>query len=245
LVPTLLTSAVLSRWWNVTPSELLGVALFQELGEDLITAGAQDTALRERVLEALWDQLLPSRLEHVERFLETGASSQAAAQLTPAELLRLGAWFFQEEPAKAENLGEAGRELARLAQSNPDEIRWERISEDFGVPHPVLAQTYARELLATKPLPTFLGYSSRLLAESWESTALYCARLAVEKNLPPAALHSLVPTLTHRTIEKIAASHLEDWPAVLLAMREAGEEFRTGKIPSLARLGSVSGPRGN
>ena len=49
------------------------------------------------------------------------------------------------------------------------------MSADFGVPHPVLAQNYARELLNVKPVPAFLGYSSRLLAESWDSSNLYWA----------------------------------------------------------------------
>jgi hypothetical protein len=43
----------------------------------------------------------------------------------------------------------------------------------------------------------------------------------------------LVPELTRRMIEKIAATDLEDWPAVLRAMREAGDEFRQGKLAAL------------
>jgi hypothetical protein len=54
-------------------------------------------------------------------------------------------------------------------------------------------------------------------------------------------LNSLVPTLTHRMVEKIFATHLEDWPAVLRALRETGDEFRLGKIPSLAQLTVPSG----
>ena len=53
-----------------------------------------------------------------------------------------------------------------LTQRYPKEVSWERLSEDFGVPHPALEQTYACELLNGKPFPTFMGYSSRLLAES-------------------------------------------------------------------------------
>ena len=93
-----------------------------------------------------------------------------------------------------------------------------------------------------KPLPTFLGYSSRLLAESWESSNLYWARLADEKGFPPAMLHSLIPALTQRMIEKIFATHLEDWPAILSAMHETAEEFRQGKIASLPKVASTSGP---
>ncbi|MBI4464570.1 MAG: hypothetical protein HY647_07690 [Acidobacteria bacterium] len=121
-------------------------------------------------------------------------------------------------------------------------MSWQRIAEDFGVPHPNLSQTYARELLISKPLPTFLGYSSRLLAESWESSNLYWARLAEESGYPPAMLHILIPTLTHRMVEKIFATHLEDWPAVRNAMQETAEEFRQGKISSLPKVAFTSGP---
>ena len=101
------------------------------------------------------------------------------------------------------------------------------------MPHPSLALSYGRELLNVKPFPTFLGYSSRLLAESWDSNNLYWARLADEMGFAPVRLHSLVPVLTRRMVEKIFATHLEDWPAVLRALRETGEEFRQGKIATL------------
>jgi hypothetical protein len=94
----------------------------------------------------------------------------------------------------------------------------------------VLAQSYSRELLNLKPFPAFSGYSSRLLAESWDSGNLYWARLADEMGYSPVMLNRLVPELTGRMVSKIFATDLEDWPAVLRAMRETGEEFRQGKF---------------
>ena len=120
------------------------------------------------------------------------------------------------------------------------ETSWGRLSEDFGVPHPALAQSYARELMNLKPLPTFLDYSSRLLAESWDSTNLYWARLADEMGYSPMMLNQLVPQLTRRMVEQTFASYLEDWPAVLRAMRETGEEFRQGKIVSVPKSSPAS-----
>src|SRR5580704_12478797 len=73
----------------------------------------------------------------------------------------------------------------------------------IGAPHPALAQTYARELLNVKPFPAIMGYSSRLMAESWESNNLYWARLTDELGYSPVMLNRLVPELTHRMIEKI------------------------------------------
>jgi hypothetical protein len=241
LVPTILTSAILPRWWQVTPNELRAVALYQQLGEELVNAAAGDATVRQELLDILADRMLPNRLGQLERNLGAGRPEEARPMLMPSELFALGAEFFERDSARAVASGPAGRELSELARQFPDEVTWERISRDFGVPHPMLAQTYARELLAGKPLPTFLGYSSRLLAESWESSNLYWARLAVEKGYPPAALHMMVPTLTHRMVEKIFATHLEDWPAVLRALRETGEEFRDGRVASLPAIESAGG----
>jgi hypothetical protein len=84
-------------------------------------------------------------------------------------------------------------------------------------------------------------YASRLLAESWDSTNLYWARLVDEKGFEPVTLNILVPELTRRMIGKISATHPDDWPAVLRAMRETGEDFRAGKLAPPAGAGSASG----
>ena len=139
--------------------------------------------------------------------------------------------------------GKAGAELQTLTQEDPEETNEQRLSRDFGVPHPGLAQTTARDLLHVRPFPTFLGYSSYLLAESWESNNLYWARLADEKGLPPESLHQLVPELTRRMAENIFATHLDDWPALLRALRETGNEFREGKLVSLPKSTTLA-PRG-
>jgi hypothetical protein len=132
--------------------------------------------------------------------------------------------------------------LETLCRKYPAEINWERLSQDFGVPHPILTQSYARELLNLKPFPAFEGYSSRLLAESWDSSNLYWARLADEMGYSPVMLNRLVPQLTRRMIEKIFATDFEDWPAILRAMRETGEEFRQGKIALVSAPGTASRP---
>lgn len=242
LVPGMVTSAILPRWWRVTPAELEAVALYQQLGEELVAAAGREEPLRQSALDVLSERLLPRRLYQLEQTLEADQTEEALSLLMPAEVFYLGVQFRQTHPEQAPAWGTAGQELERLAQQHPEETGWERISRDFGVPRPMLSHTYARELLPLKPFPTFLGYSSRLLAESWESNNLYWARLAHEKGLPPAMLHRLVPALTHRMVEKIFATHLEDWPAVLRALRETGDEFRLGKIPSLAKLSVPSGP---
>ena len=240
LVPSLLASAVLPRWWRVTRNELHAVTLYQRFGEELLAAAGENEKLRQTVIGILSDRLLPQRSDKVEKALRGGHPEAALSQLAPAEIFYLAAEFRRRFPEETHNWGKAGQDLDMLAQRYPKEVSWERLSEDFGVPHPALQQTYACELLNGKPFPTFMGYSSRLLAESWDSNNLYWARLADESGYPPVMLHLLVPELTHRMVEKIFATHLEDWPALLRALRETGEEFRQGKVASFPNRGTAS-----
>jgi hypothetical protein len=241
LVPSLLISAVLPRWWHVTPTELHAVALYQRAGEELVAQAATNAQLRQQVLDILSDRLLPQTREIVENGLREGHSDAALAQITPAATAYVTVQFRRRFPGENNYWGEAGRELQALAARNSEEVSWQRISEDFGVPHPALAQTYSRELLNVKPFPAILGYSSRLMAESWESNNLYWARLADELGYSPVMLNRLVPELTHRMIEKIFATYFEDWEAVLRAMRETGDEFRQGKVAPLPKSTVASG----
>ena len=239
-MPSLLVSAVLPRWWRVTQNELHAVSLYQAFGEELLTETAKDEKLRQRVIEILSDRMLPEESEKVEEALRRGHQELALSHLTPADTFYLAAEFRRRFAERQQYWGRAGQELDELSRRFPEEVSCERLSGDFGVPHPALAQTYARELLNVKPFPTFMGYSSRLMAESWESNNLYWARLADESGYPPAILHVLVPQLTRRMVEKIFATHLEDWPALLRALRETGEEFRQGKVASLPKTSSPS-----
>jgi hypothetical protein len=131
-------------------------------------------------------------------------------------------------------VGPAGQQLNYLLQKNPTSTSAERIAKDFGVPHPTLARTNTLELLHVKPFPFFGGYSSRLFGESWESSNLYWARLADEMGYSPVMLNRLVPELTRRMTAKIFATELEDWPAMLRAMQETGDELRRSKAASTA-----------
>ncbi len=244
LVPCLLTSAVLPRWWRVSRNELRAVTLYQRFGEELLDAAGKNQELRPRVMEILSTRMLPQRFGQLEDSLDSGISENWLRGVTPADTFYLAAEFRRRFPKETNGWGKAGEELQRLAEDYPNEVSVERLSDDFGVPHPALARTYARELLNVRPFPTFLGYSSRLLAESWESNNLYWARLADEAGYQPAALHRLVPELTRRMVEKIFGTHLEDWPALLRALQETGEEFRQREIASSSKTASLQGTKG-
>ena len=232
LVPGLLISSTLPRWWSVSHNELHAIALYQKTGEELLTAAAGDPALRGKVLEELSQRMTPLEEGKVEAVLHSGDLSQLLPQLAPADTFYL-AVDFQHKYPEAMSATAAGQELNSLSNRYPGELSWDRLSEDFGIPHPILAQHYSSELLNMKPLPALSGFSSRLLAETWDSSNLYWARLADEKGYPPVMLNRLAPELTRRMIEKIFATDLEDWPAILRAMRETGEEFEQGKFASL------------
>ncbi len=170
-------------------------------------------------------------MERMQRALqsEEGAKDLVAHTL-PADAFYLAVEFRRKHVGEATKWGPASRELDELAQKNSTETDPDRLAAEFGVPHPVLVITNSCTLLNMKPLSAFGGNASRLLAESWESNNLYWARLADEMGYSPVTLNVLVPTLTRHMVSNIFASNIDDWPALLRAMEETGDEFRHGKI---------------
>lgn len=233
LVPSVLTGAVLPRWWGVSRNELHAITLYQRAGEELLAASEKNEELRARVTSLLSKRLSPERLAQLQDTLREGRLAKVSLEVTPADTFYLTAEFRKEFPGETSSWGPAGRELENLAREDPAEVSWNRLSRDFGMPHPTLARTYSRELLNLRLFPMFSGYSSRLFAETWDSTNLYWARLADEMGYQPETLNRLVPELTVHMVAKIFATDLNDWPAILRAMRETGEEFRQGKYASL------------
>ncbi len=241
LVPVLMVSATIPRWWSVTPSELHAVTLYQRSGEELLTAASTNPALREKVSAVLADRVAPQRMEEIAAALPNQKRVAALIpRLMPAEVSFLATEFRLRYPDEPPTWGPSAKQLDELQKSHPADVSWDRISRDFGVPHPTIAQTNGTQLLNIKPLPKFGGYSSRLFGESWESSNLYWARLADEMGYSPAALNILVPELTRATVANIFASDIEDWQAILRAMQLTGDEFRQGKIASLAKPATTS-----
>jgi hypothetical protein len=247
LTPHVLASAVLPRWWNVTPIELHAVALYQRSGEELLTASAEDAGLRSKVLEILSTRLLPQRIRQIEHSLVTGHASDLVSEMMPSDTFYLAAEFQRSNPNYAGAAGSATLELQDLCRRHPDQVNWARISRDFGTPHPNIAQNYGPELLNLGPMPPFAGRASRFLAESWDSPNLYWARLADEAGDSPVMLQQFVPELTRDMVEKIFATDFEDWPALLRAMHAAGADFKAGKLnppsPRVVSTSSITAPQ--
>jgi len=243
LVPGLVTSATLPRWWGVSRNELHAVTLYQKTGEELLKSAADGKSAEgaTQVVSILMERLSPQGIHRVQDLLSAGNSDAVIAQLAPADSFYLAAEYRRRYP-NSHAWGPAGEELGNLCKSSPDEVGWERLSRDFGVPHPVLAQTYGRELLNLPPVPAFAGYSSRLLAESWDSGTLYWARLADESGTPPEALNRMVPDLTRRMVEKVFATDFEDWPALIRALRETGDEYRREKNAAVSASAIQASP---
>ena len=239
LTPELLTSATLPRWWNVSPLELHAIALYQRAGEELLTASAKDDALRSKVLAILSGRLLPRRLAQIEQELRSDRPAAIVLHVMPADTFYLAAEFREKYPEESVVWGSASQELQNLCRQHPEQVNWKRLSNDFGTPHPQMAQNYGLELLNVAPMPPFSGYSSRFLAETWDSPNLYWARLADEAGYSPVMLNHLVPVLTRRMIERIFATDFEDWPALLRAMHETAAEFREGKLASPSRISEI------
>jgi hypothetical protein len=229
-----LTSSVLPRWWDVSPVEMHAVALYQRSGEELLVSAEKDESLRGKVLAILSDRLLPQQSFEVERKLRMGQAKDVVAHLMPADTFYLAEEFQQKYPNQPGAGGSATQELEDLCRQHPDQVNWRRLSHDFGTPHPSIAQNYGSELLNMLPMPSFSGYASRFLAESWDSPNLYWARLADEGGYSPVMLNALVPELTRVMVKKIFATEFEDWPALLRAMNETATDFRQGKLSQIS-----------
>ena len=165
-----------------------------------------------------------------------GNAETALDKIAPADEFYLTVEFRKKFPTRDSVWGPAGTELVALMQRDPTEVTPELLSQNFGVPHPALAQNYREEMLNLRPFPSVMDYASELLAESWESTNLYWARLADEAGYTPVMLNELAPALTRRMVEKIFGSDFDDWPALIRAMRETGDEFRRGQVTNVPKV---------
>ncbi|MBI1786517.1 MAG: hypothetical protein HYR60_03060 [Acidobacteria bacterium] len=223
LVPQMILSAKIPRWWNVTPAQMHWLGLHMRYGQSLLAEAALGGG-RQEALETLAGQAPPARVRTVERFLNEGDMKSALDQVTPSELFALAVQTLKRGAAGGSVLA---AEIRRLAAEAPDQVNYEAISRAFGTPKPTLANSYQPELLGLRTFPTLMGYSSRIMAESWESNTLYWAALADEVHLPPSQLNLLIPEWTQKVVERIFASHLEDWPALLRSLRIVGDDVRT------------------
>jgi hypothetical protein len=220
----MILTAKIPRWWKVAPAQIHWVGLHLRYGRELLAESAFDAELRAQVVDSLSLLAPPARTHEVGSLIERGAVKDAVERVTPSELFSLAREMASRQGAADSSCILA--ELRQLAQSSPKEVNYPAISRAFGTPKPTLANSYEPELLNLRTFPALMGYSSRIMAESWESNTLYWAALADELGVPPAQLNVRIPEWTQKLVERIFASHLEDWPAVLKSLHLVGDDVR-------------------
>ena len=236
LVPQIIQTSKIPRWWTVTPNQMHWVALHLRLAESLIAEASMDTGIRKQVLDTLSQYTSPARTHMVGQYLADGKVREALNNVTPSEMFVLAtAWLNTNKNAN----GLLVEGIRRIAAEEPERANYAAVSRAFGSPKPTLTNSYRPELLGLRTFPTLMGYSSRLMAESWESSLLYYAALADELYMTPSQLNVLVPEWTRATVERIFATHLEDWPALLRSLRWVGDNVRQKNKKQVASAGAA------
>ncbi len=237
LVPQMMLTARTSRFWTVTPVQMHWVGVHMRFAEELMADAALEPAQREAIARAVYRVANPSRAALIMASIAAGDARGALDRLTPSEMYAIADGIARARMGTTPDGASASPELAevvRLQSLAPDQVSEAAISRAWGTPKPTLANSYRQELLNLRTFPTLMGYSSRIMAESWESNLLYWADVGDQTGVQPPQLNVLVPEWTQKVVERIFASHLEDWPALLKSARSVGEELRTQNLQAAA-----------
>ena len=245
LAPQMLLGATLPRWWGVRPADLHYVGLHLRLARSLLAQAAFDDEFAEPVFGQLRTRVEPARIWKIEDSFRRGRVREGIEIVTPAELFDLACRLRESHPERLDSLGRPYvASIAELESRDPQRYNERQTGRMFGMPHPRLAHSYRLELLHLPLFPTLMGFSSRILAESWESNNLFWAALSDELHIAPAQLNLLVPQWTQRTLERIFATHLDDWPALWRSLRIIAEQVRQENGPGGAARASSAGVSG-
>jgi hypothetical protein len=226
LAPQMILTARAARFWTVTPAQMHWVGMHMRLAESMIAEAAADPAMRGELTQAVDRVASPWRAAMVMRAVSEGDVRGAIDALTPSEMYAMANNVANGRGIQMRGSPETA-EIVHFKSLLPDQVSDAAISRAWGTAKPTLANSYRSELLNLRTFPTLMGYSSRIMAESWESNLLYWADVGDQAGVQPAQLNVLVPEWTEKVVERIFASHLEDWPALLRSLRSVGEEVRT------------------
>jgi hypothetical protein len=222
LVPQMIAGVTINRWRDISPEQLQWVALNIERGKMLLSEAALNSEIQPRVLDALRRYLPPNRVEWISAHLRPGELAGALPQIPTSSL-----YGISIDPALKDLTSDSSsKELLDIASHHDSQLSPEAISRAFGTPKPTLTHSFQPALLYLRTFPALMGFSSRILAESWESNNLYYAALAYEAGVPATQLDSYVPEWNRAAIENIFATHLEDWPALLRSLDTLGNSVR-------------------
>ena len=215
LVPQMIVDVTVNRWRNISPQQVRWVGLHMQRGEALLAAAALNSEVESKVMDALRRYETPGDVERIDDRLRSADFAHALGQLPPSIL-----YSVAEDPSlKNVSPDLPSREIAEMAAKDDPELLPASISRAFGTPKPTLTHSYLPGLLYLRTFPALMGYSSRIMAESWESNNLYYAALADRVGVPVSQLDIYVPDWNRAAIENIFATHLEDWPALLRSLK--------------------------
>ena len=223
LVPQLIASVTINRWRDVSPDQLRWVALNVQRGKSLLAAAAMNSEVEPRVLESMRRFMPPGKVEWLQSKLQLEDFSHALAEVPTAVFYSIATDPSLRDLAK----DDSAQEIAVLAsQGDKQQFSIAAISRAIGTPKPTLTHSLQPGLLYLRTFPALMGFSSRILAESWESNSFYYAALADEMGVPAAQLDNYIPEWNRAAIENIFATHLEDWPALLRSLDTLGQSVR-------------------
>jgi hypothetical protein len=181
-------------------------------------------------MDSLLRYLPASRVEWIDDNLRDGDFENIALQVPTSVLYSLAS-----DPALRDAAPDMNSiEISALEARHSPELAPAAIGRAFGTPKPTLTHSYRPGLLYLRTFPALMGYSSRILAESWESNNLYYAALADEVGVPASQLDVYVPQWNREAIENIFATHLEDWPALLRSLQSLATNVRRHGTQSVA-----------
>jgi hypothetical protein len=234
LVPQIIAGVTVNRWRNITPNQVHWVALHLQRGRALLAMAALNAQVEARVLDSLRAYLQPSSVEWIDDHLFLGDFENTAAHV-PSSVL----YAIASDPALKDVKPDlASLALDGLAGQHLPELEPAAIGRAFGTPKPTLTHSFRPGLLYLRTFPALMGYSSRVLAESWESNNLYYAALADEAGVPASLLDAYVPEWNRAAIEQIFATHLEDWPALLRSLGALAANVRQHGAQTVAMNGA-------
>jgi hypothetical protein len=236
LVPQIIVDVTVPRWRNISNSQVRWVALNLSRGKDLVAASAFDPEVEKRVLISLRRFASPARLEQIDQHLHKNDFAGARNEVLPSEFYAIAT----DPQLNGMQPDLASLEIAKMSSAADPKLSPEAIASAFGTPKPTLTHSYRPGLLYLRTFPTLMGYSSRLLAETWESNGFFYAALADEVGVPANQLDFYVPEWTRATIENIFATHLEDWPALLRSLRTVGDNVRQHSASEKAALNALN-----
>lgn len=236
LAPQMMISVTVPHWRQVTSVQLRYVSLRMARGNNLLAAAAMDPNLMRSLRTALERHLTPGEVRTIEDRLVSGDFRGAALRVPPAVLYEIA-----EDPALQDAPADIySMQLASLNPAARPELEPAAMSRAFGTPKPTLFHSYRPTLMGLRTFPALMGYSSRILAETWESNNLYFAAVADEAGVPPDMLDCYVPEWNREILENIFAANLEDWPSLIRSLRTTGDSIL--RQPSqLAQAGEGSG----